>query len=113
MAWERRRNGLRYYYRLSRQAGNGQIIKTYVGGGEVGRAAAEADQAGRDALRQSVRVRKEEGLAVEELSALVDELGGVVDQLVACQLVSAGWRMHNRQWRSPKHGRIRRRNSNA
>jgi hypothetical protein len=108
MAWERRPAGGRYYYRSRRQ--DDKVIKQYFGRGKIGRLAAEADQAARDARRHAAQRRKEESRPVDELTCHLDEFGELVDQLVTCQLLCAGARKHKRQWRLPKHGRIRSRN---
>ena len=107
MAWERRRNGRAYYYRVRREGD--RIVKEYVGAGEKGRRAAEADQAAREA----VLLREARGQDVEVLIDQLQEFASMVEQLVACQLVSAGWKTHNRQWRSPKNVRVRRRSRKA
>ncbi len=111
MAWERRCNGRLYYYRSRR---NGDLVrKVYMGGGEQGRAAAEADQAARDARRQAAQRCEDESRPVEELAARLDELGRLVDRLVACHLLTHGWTQHHRQWRAPTNGRARVRNHTA
>lgn len=103
MAWELRRNGRTYYYRVRRE-GN-RVIKEYIGGGEQGRQAAEADQAARDCRRQATLLRKEANRAVDDLAVHIGEFDQVLDQLVTCQLVCSGWRQHHRQWRPPTNGR--------
>jgi hypothetical protein len=95
MAYERRRNGKLFYYR-SRREGD-RVVKTYVGGGEIGHQAAEADQAAR---RQAAQLRKETSRKLEQLVSNLDEFDRMADQLLTCQLLSAGWKQHHRQWRS-------------
>lgn len=111
MAWERRRNGRLYYYRVRREGD--RVAKEYVGTGEAGRRAAEADQAARDARREAAQRRKEQGRPVSELSACLDELGRLTDLLVACHLLTHGWKQHHRQWRAPTNGRARSHNRTA
>jgi hypothetical protein len=43
------------------------------------------------------------------LAVLLNELGTLVDMVVECQLVCAGWRKHHREWR-PNRGRRRKHN---
>ncbi len=104
MALELRRNGRKYYYRSRRV--QGRVVKEYVGGGEQGRQAAAADQAGRNARRQAARLCKEMNKDVGDLVVQLDEFDKLVDQIVICQLVGSGWRQHHRQWRPP-NGRRR------
>jgi hypothetical protein len=106
MSWETRRNGNRYYYRSRRQ--DGRVVREYVGGGEKGRRAAEADAAARDSREQAAKLLAEKNRPVDGLAAHLDVFGKIVDQLVTCQLLCAGWRRHHRGWREPKSGRIRR-----
>ena len=110
MGWERRRNGREYYYR-SRREGD-RVVKEYVGGGETGRRAAAADQADRDASRQAAQLRQEESGKLEPLVANLDEFDRLVDQLLTCKLLCAGWKRHHRQWRL-HHARRRSRGRSA
>jgi hypothetical protein len=106
MAYERRRNGNEYYYRSHRERGN--VVKEYIGGGELGRQAAEADRAARESRRQALRLRKEHSRPVDDLTADLDEFGAMVDELVTCQLLVAGAKSHHRTWMFSKNGRARR-----
>lgn len=98
MAWERRR-GHAYYYRVVRRGR--KVVKTYCGSGEIGRLAAEQDER----VRQQVKEQRVEAACrrqtLEELAALLIELGDWVDQMLACNLIAAGWTTHSRQWRAP------------
>jgi hypothetical protein len=100
MAWERRRNGRTYYYHWQRVGL--RAVKQYVGSGEKGRRAAEADQAGREAYIQEALQRAENRRPVDKLAAHFNQFDRMLEQLVVCQLVSAGWRQHHRQWMAPK-----------
>ena len=103
MAFERRRNGKLYYYRSRRVCG--RVVKQYVGAGDVGRLAAEADNVHRDIRRATDRRQLEESQVVATLNDQLNELGKLVDQLIKYHLVCAGWRQHHRQWRPPKNAR--------
>jgi len=104
MALERRRNGRLFYYR-SRRAGD-RVVKEYIGGGEKGRQAAEADQAARDARGRVKQKAKERNRPLIELASELDVFGQIIDHVVSCQLLCAGWRKHHREWR-PNHDRSR------
>ena len=97
MAWERRGNG-KFYYRSRRV--QGRVVKEYVGGGEAGHQAAAADQASRKSRRQAVWLGKEENKDVDDLVVQLNEFGTLLDQVLTCQLLCAGWKKHHRQWRS-------------
>jgi hypothetical protein len=108
MGWETRRNGRRYYYRSRRE--NGRVIREYVGGGERGRLAAEADAAARRAAATARRSHREIEQPIEELEIQLAEVAKLVDITVTCELLVAGWNCHHRQWRSKAHvGNNRRR----
>jgi hypothetical protein len=102
MAFERRRNGRQYYYRSRRE--DGGVLKEYIGAGEAGRRAAEADQAARNLKIGAARRRQEKQRSIDELGQLLADLGRLVDRVVGYQLVSAGWKKHHRQWRPTVHG---------
>ena len=98
MAWEN--HGIRrYYYRAQRV--NGLVVREYVGGGEKGHLAAEADQAAKEARRQAERLRAERRRPVQDLTTHVRQFESVLETLVVCQLMSAGWRQIHRQWKAP------------
>ena len=99
MAWER--HGRRWYYYRSKRV-NGQVVREYVGGGEKGRQAAQADRAGQVARRQAERQRTETMRPVHELFVHVRQFGSVLDQLLIGQLLCADWKHRCRHWRAPK-----------
>src|SRR4051812_38175562 len=88
MAWERRRNGRKYYYR-SQRAGL-RTIKQYVGSGEKGRQAAEADRVVRETRLQSAARRAETLRPIDRIAAQLDQIDKMLDQVVAFRLVCAG-----------------------
>ena len=106
MAWEKRKNRL-YYYRAHRE-GN-RVVKTYFGGGEKGRQAAAEDEAARQARDAKVRSQREQQRPLETLVAELDELGRMMDRITIGNLLSAGWKCHQRHWR-PTHDRNRNNN---
>ena len=98
MAWEYR--GIVPFYYRSRRV-NGRVVREYVGGGEKGQRAAEADQAAKEARTQGDRQQAESWRPVYDLAAHVRQFESVLETLVVCQLMSAGWRKIHRQWKAP------------
>ena len=102
MAWESRERGGPYYTRSRRV--NGQVVREYIGGGELGRIVAE-----QDAINRTIREarRKQEGEELERLKtadAAVEEFCRVVDSLTRAALVAAGYRNHKGEWRRKRGG---------
>ena len=100
MAWERRRNGRRYFYRGWRDPMTQQVRKQYCGGGACGEAAAQADadrRAERAAQRQAEQERR---LAYDAVAEQVVGLGKECDDLARSALAEAGVYQHLRgEWR--------------
>lgn len=99
MAWEQ--HDKRWYYYRSKRV-NGRIVREYVGGGEKGQQAAQADRAAQEARRQAKCQRIETMLPVHELFVHVRQFGRVLDQLLIGQLLAAGWKHSCRHWKAPK-----------
>ena len=98
MAWEC--HGIhRYYYRARRVSG--RVVREYIGGGEKGHRAEVADQAAKEARKQAERLRAESRRPVHDLAAHVRQFESVLETLVVCQLMCAGWRQIHRQWKAP------------
>jgi hypothetical protein len=100
VGWERRQNGEWYYYRARREGS--RILKTYVGGGEKGRLAAEADRAARAALAAKRQQTQDD--ALRAMTTSLDEVDELADRLVVSQLLGLGWKQHHRQWRPSRNG---------
>lgn len=100
MAWETRRYGRRFYYRSRRV--RGLVVKEYVGGGERGRQAAEADAAARAERAQAAQARRARQQPIDQIAACLDESDRLLKPVLSTQLLAAGWRRHHRQWRSPR-----------
>jgi hypothetical protein len=98
MAWERRRNGQRYYYR-GRRVG-GRVVKQYVGRGPAAKKAAEEDVAQRverQAHRQEDSLRRQQFQAAGCLLSDMHKQGA---DLLEAALLSAGlYRHHRGAWR--------------
>ena len=102
MAWERRTNGKRYYYRFRRD-GN-RTIKIYVGAGEKGRAAAAEDQAQRQSRKAEKLAARGRAAAWATLLRQIDDGNVILQATLAQELLAAGWRKPARTWRSPTRG---------
>jgi hypothetical protein len=98
VAWEKRKNGKRYYYRVRRDGD--RIIKEYIGGGQIGEAAAKEDadrRAARAMHRQGEQLRRQECNRMNQsLMAMDVEAGAMVE----AALLAAGLYRHCRgRWR--------------
>lgn len=99
MSWERRGHRL-YYFRAKRV--NGRLVKQYFGSGPRATRAAEADETVR-AIRQRHRESQRERAAVlDGMLAKLDHTAGMVQVLLTCRLLLAGWHQHQRLWRGPR-----------
>src|SRR5262249_46469459 len=96
MAWERR-GGRDYYYRKVRR--DGRVVSEYLGGGPIGKCAADllsAEREEREAGRRGGRARRAElGASDRGLDARVRQ----ARQLAAEALASAGYHRHGGEWR--------------
>jgi hypothetical protein len=94
-------DGRGYYYR-SRRVG-GRVVREYVGGGDIGRLAADldaADRATKDEERRADLAAREQ---LEALDQPLQELGELVDLLAEAAMLAAGYRRHNRgEWRKSR-----------
>jgi hypothetical protein len=93
MGWEKGR-----YYTRSRKV-DGQVIREYVGGGEIGRLAAEFDAAKRHQkqLTEAIDSQLQQDLEDQDLSAL--DLYNEIEQIAQAVLLVAGCHNHRGQWR--------------
>jgi hypothetical protein len=98
MAWESRCGGRRYYTRSVRR--DGRVVRQYVGGGDVGEAAAAADRdrrAAGDADREAMRVTLSR---LAEVDGQVDALSKVTETATRAVLLMSGYHRHDRgRWR--------------
>ena len=101
MAWETRKRGGRYYTRSHRQGG--QVVREYLGAGELGAAIAQLDALEREERQMAAAARREERARLQALDASIANYCREVDELVRAELIAAGYRQHKRgEWRRPR-----------
>lgn len=103
MPWETRGDGHRYYYRAQRVGR--RVIKTYVGAGTAGAAAAGEDARRRDHIARQRRDRREFASAWQIAANQFDLLSQLVDDCVAMLLLDAGYKCYSGDWRIPRYVR--------
>jgi len=102
MAWH---NG-RYYVRKIKQ--HGRAISEYVGGGELGRAAATLDAQDRGRRLADAAAWRKEKDQLEALDARVATLCELIEMLARAALTAAGYHQHKRgEWRKRRAGKAR------
>jgi hypothetical protein len=98
MAWEKR-GGAHLYYTLSKRR-EGRVVRQYVGGGDVGEAAAAADQerrATRAAEREAMRLALRRHAEVDRQVAVFCE---AAETAARALLLLGGYQRHDRgAWR--------------
>ena len=98
MGWEKRKRGGHYYTR-SRKI-NGRVVREYVGGGPLGKLAAEMDALERRRRQEKAEAWRAERERLEALEAPVVKLCEMSEALARAILIVAGYHRHNRgEWR--------------
>ncbi|HEY1391658.1 MAG TPA: hypothetical protein VGF38_24195 [Ktedonobacterales bacterium] len=98
MAWETRKRGGRYYTRSHRQGG--QVVREYIGAGEIGAAIAQLDTLEREKRQMAVAAWRKERVRLQARDTAIADYCRDVDELVRAALIAAGYRQHNRgEWR--------------
>ena len=98
MAWETRKGGAGPYYTRSRWVG-GKVVREYVGGGVLGRLAAQRDEQERLQREEEDARRREERERLERSVGFLRELEEAAEVLVRAQLLASGCHQHKGQWR--------------
>lgn len=93
MGWDKGR-----YYTRSRKV-NGRVVREYVGGGEIGRIAAEIDAINRMERQMEREELQAEMEALAEGDAPVSALSDSLDAMVEATLQQAGYHNHKGHWR--------------
>jgi len=95
MGWDHKG---RYYTRSRRE--NGRVVREYIGGGMVGKLAAQLDAIERDKRESECGVARAERERIAGLDVALAELNDLAELMVRAALVSAGFHQHNRgKWR--------------
>ena len=97
MGWEMRQRGGPYYYRSVREGD--RVRKEYIGGGVLGRLAAQLDDVKRRQREEEATYWREERERLEQDARFVWELGEVAGLLTRTHLVAAGYAKHKGEWR--------------
>ena len=98
MGWETRKKGPRRYYTRSRREG-GRVIRQYIGGGMLGRLAAQLDEIERRQREEETAYWREERERFEQNATFVGELEEAAGVLVRAHLLASGFHQHKGQWR--------------
>jgi ribosomal protein S2 len=97
MSWETRQRGGAYYTR-SRWV-DGRVVREYVGGGVIGRLAAQQDELERLQREQEAARRKEERERLERSVGFLRELDEAAEVLMRAELLASGCHKHKGEWR--------------
>ncbi len=97
MAWESRERGGVYYTRSRRV--NGQVLREYIGGGELARIVSESDTRSRTLRKAERQQERAELERLEALAAPVGELCEVTEILARAHLLAGGYHKHKGEWR--------------
>ena len=102
MAWESRERGGPYYTRSRRV--NGQVVREYIGGGELALIVAEQDAINRTIREARQKREREELERLKPADTAVEEFCRAVETLTRAALVAAGYRNHKGEWRRKRGG---------
>ncbi len=102
MAWEKRGQYGPYYTR-SRKV-NSRVKRQYVGGGTIGKLAAEADRVEREWREVEALLAKQERERLEALASPILELSEAAEILARAHLVAGGLRRVGGHWRRKREG---------
>jgi hypothetical protein len=98
MAWETRARGGLYYTRSRKVGGN--VVREYIGRGEVAKAIATLDAADREERRERAEALRAEIERFDQADAGVRVLCDLADLLARDTLQRAGYHQHDRgDWR--------------
>jgi hypothetical protein len=97
MGWETRQRGGAYY--TSSRWEDGRVVREYVGGGVVGRLAAQRDELERLQREQEAARRRGERESLERSAGFLRELEETTQVLAEAQLIASGCHKHKGEWR--------------
>lgn len=101
MAWEKRKNGKRYFYRARRDGE--RVVKEYLGRGSAAEAAAREHSQLQEKRQAAGRQHREVLTEVSSVFAALDEFDRACDSLVQTALFAAGYHVHRGQWRQRRN----------
>ena len=103
MGWETRKKGPRRYYTRSRRE-DGRVVREYIGGGVLGRLAAQQDEIERRQREEETAYWREERERLEQNAAFVGELEEAAEILSQAHLIVAGFHKRRGEWRRQARG---------
>jgi hypothetical protein len=98
VGWETRKRGTGRYYTRSRREG-GRVVREYIGGGVLGRLAAQLDEIERRQREEETAYWREERERLEQNAAFVRELEEAAEILSQAHLIAAGFYKRRGEWR--------------
>jgi hypothetical protein len=98
MGWETREGGGGPYYTRSRWVG-GRVVREYVGGGVLGRLAAQRDGLERLQKEEEAARCREEREGLERSAAFLRELEEAAEVLIRAELLASGCHKRRGEWR--------------
>ena len=98
MSWETRKKGTKRYYTRSRRE-DGRVVREYIGGGVLGRLAAQLDEIEHRKREEETAYWREERERLEQNAAFVDELEKAAEILSQAYLIAAGFHKRRGEWR--------------
>jgi hypothetical protein len=98
VGWETRKKGTGRYYTRSRREG-GRVVREYIGGGVLGRLAAQIDEIERRQREEERAYWREERERLEQNAAFVRELEEAAEILSQAHLIAAGFHKRRGEWR--------------
>jgi hypothetical protein len=98
VGWETRKRGTNRYYTRSRREG-GRVVREYIGGGMLGRLAAQLDELERQQREEETTYWRAERERLERSAAFLQELTEAAEVLTRAHLLASGCHQHKGQWR--------------
>jgi ribosomal protein S2 len=98
MGWETREGRAGQYYTRSRWVG-GRVIREYLGGGVLGRLAAQQDELERLQREKKAAHWREERESLERSAAFLRELEEVAEIIIRAELLASGCHKRRGEWR--------------
>jgi hypothetical protein len=97
VAWETRKRGGSYYTRSRRQ--DGRVIREYIGGGVLGRLAAQLDELERRRKEEEAAHWQAERESLTQSVGFLRELEEAAKILTRAEFLVSGYHKHKGEWR--------------